>query len=86
MQKSDSFNTPIDNLKRTWGSTFVPRPRFGEFSNGVYSPGHMANMDSLGQGPEGSFMLGKTKCYPIESAIRWLKARVSTAKPPRVRK
>jgi hypothetical protein len=80
------FKNHIDNLRKTWGATFVPRPRFKEFSAGVYSPGHMANCDSKGIGPEGAFMLGKTKCYPIDSAIDWLKKQATCVKPKRVPK
>ena len=86
MLKKLSYLDNLDGLKRTWGSTFVPRPQFGEFSKGVYSSGFMANCDSAGTGPDGAFFLGKTKCYPVDSAIEWLKARATDKRMPAVKK
>ena len=75
MPHTHEYLDVIEKLKSKWPSTFVPRPRFAEFTSGLYSGGYMANCDSAGQGPEGGFFVGKTKCYPVESAISWLKAR-----------
>ena len=48
-------------------------PRFKELLG--YSPRTLANMDSLGQGPEKRIMLGNTVAYERESLIEWLEAR-----------
>ncbi len=83
---AEDFLTHIDNLKKTWNSTFVPRPRFSEFSCGVYSSGHLANCDSAGTGPKDAFFIGRVKCYPIDSAISWLKKQASATGPGRVKR
>ena len=54
---------------------FVSRkyPRFKELTG--YSPRSLANMDSLGQGPEKRIMLGNVVAYERKSLIEWLEAR-----------
>ena len=48
-------------------------PRFRELTG--YSSRTLANLDSLGQGPEKRIMLGNTIAYEKESLIRWLEER-----------
>jgi hypothetical protein len=53
----------------------VPRHGIGRF--GIpYSEGHMANLDSRGEGPAGALRIGNRVCYPRASLIAWLVSRV----------
>lgn len=54
---------------------FVARtfPRFRELTG--YSSRTLANMDSLGQGPEKRILLGNVVAYERESLIKWLESR-----------
>jgi len=49
-----------------------------------YSEGHMANQDSIGQGPPGAFVVGRKVVYPRASLIDWLLSRL-TEKPTKAR-
>jgi hypothetical protein len=66
----------IRQLAQKWPSTFVPRNQVREFTGGLYSGGYLANLDSLGAGPEGRFSIGRQTCYSVESLCDWLCARL----------
>jgi hypothetical protein len=55
---------------------FVPRGQVQTITNGLYTAGTMANIDSEGEGPEGAFYIGRKKCYPVDSFCEWLIARI----------
>lgn len=40
-----------------------------------YSEGHMANVDSRGEGPAGAITVGRKVCYPRSSLIDWFLSR-----------
>ena len=63
-------------LAEKWPSGIVPRKSVREFTGGLYSPGYMGNMDSLGIGPEGAFCIGRQKVYPKYPFVDWLIARI----------
>jgi hypothetical protein len=51
-------------------------PRHGIQKYGIpYSEGHLANLDSRGEGPTGAVRIGNRVCYPRVSLIEWLLAR-----------
>jgi hypothetical protein len=59
-----------------WPSPIVARDQVHLFTDGLYKPKHLANLDCLGQGPEGRIRIGKRKiAYPVESFVRWLEER-----------
>lgn len=64
----------FDELRERWQSSFVSRDQVPEFTGGAISKGHMANLDSLGEGPE-RFRLGRKIVYPVKPYIAWLIAR-----------
>lgn len=66
----------IRNAGERWTSSIVPRNGIDQFTGGVYSPGYLANCDSQGIGPEGSFYIGRQKCYPVDSLVDWLISRL----------
>ncbi len=62
-----------------WPSALVARTEIGAFTGGALNPKHMANLDSLGLGPE-SIRCGGRVVYPFESLIPWLEARTEKIK------
>ena len=62
-----------------WPTTILPRIKVPTFTGGLYSSGYMANMDSRGEGPEGSFWLGRQRVYPMDKFIEWLEKRLEVA-------
>ena len=50
---------------------FVPRKEVGELLNGIISPKTLANLDSLGEGPD-RFKLNGKVFYPRDSFVQWL--------------
>ncbi len=67
----------IRQAAEKWPSSFVARSKIKEFTGGLYSPGYLANKDSEGTGPKGSFRVGRQNCYPVQSLCDWLIERVS---------
>lgn len=65
----------LAQMEQRWPSAIVARSEIGKFSGGALSPGHMANMDCLGQGPQGRVRVGKRVCYPVKSLVQWLEQR-----------
>ena len=63
------------SLADSWPSSFVSRGEVGKFSGGLLHPRSMANLDSLGRGPEGKVSIGRKIAYPIESLIQWMEKR-----------
>ena len=64
----------FDALAIKWKSSFVARDQIEVFTGGLVSPGRMANLDCLGQGPS-RFRLGRKVAYPVGSLIKWLMDR-----------
>jgi len=66
----------IRKAAEKWPTTFVPRSGVKDITGGLYSAGYLANRDSLGDGPEGRFIIGRQTCYPVDSLIEWLLNRL----------
>lgn len=52
------------------------RSEVGRLTGGIIQPGTMANLDCLGKGPAGRFLIGGKICYERELFIDWLLSRV----------
>ncbi len=85
MQKLPTSSTPPSNpnaaaiirqAAEKWPTSFVPRNQVREFTGGLYSGRYLANLDSLGNGPEGRFLIGRQTVYPVDSLCNWLVARL----------
>lgn len=61
----------------------LARQSVGKLTGGIIQPGTCANLDSLGLGVEGRFLIGKKVFYSRDAFIKWLAARV---KAPQGRK
>ena len=68
----------LSGLADRWPSPIVARNQIGEFTNGLISERHIANLDSMGKGPRGRFKIGGRVCYTVESVIRFLEERSKT--------
>ena len=54
-----------------WPSAIVARQEIGKFSGGAISPRTVANLDSLGRGPE-KIQVGRKTCYRAIDLATWL--------------
>ena len=68
------MQTIFEELKTKWPSAIVARTEIGQFTGGAMSPGYLANLDSIGQGPP-RIRLGRKVAYPVDTLIEWLRAR-----------
>jgi len=61
-------------MQDKWESAVVARTEVSRFTGGLLSPAYMANLDSLGQGPD-RIHIGRKCCYPTHSLVEWLRSR-----------
>jgi hypothetical protein len=73
MPKDDIANV-FESMADKWKSGIVSRDQISKFTGGAISKGRMANLDSLGEGPE-RFRIGRKIVYPVKPFIEWLAAR-----------
>lgn len=65
----------LSHLAERWPSSVVAREKIQEFTGGAISPGRIANLDSVGQGPPGRIRMGRKICYPVNELVEWLERR-----------
>lgn len=53
----------------------VQRKEVGRLTGGLIFARSLANLDCLGQGPKGRFIVARKVCYPREAFLAWLQAR-----------
>lgn len=68
----------FDILKEHWKQPIVPRPKVGDFSGGMLNPKTMANMDSLGIGPQ-TLKYNKRVFYRVDHLLEWMEQRDKAA-------
>jgi len=59
-----------------WPSDFFTRETGVVFSGDSISVGHLANLDSRGEGPKGAFYQGRRRIYPKNNFIEFLISRL----------
>ena len=74
MDTTPSFHDMADR----WPSAWVARTEVEHFTGGIVSEKYLANLDSLGKGPEGRVRVGRKIAYPVLSLIKWLESRSQT--------
>jgi len=75
-KSTDVSNRPdLSFMADSWPSAIVSRTEIHKFTGGGYRSGTMANLDSKGEGPDGSFRLNRQVVYPVASLIEWLERR-----------
>lgn len=65
-------------LAASWPSPYVAREKIEEFTGGLITSKTMANLDSLGEGPEGRITCGRKVAYAVLPYIEWLEERSTT--------
>ncbi len=65
----------LSHLAKHWPSTIVAREKIREFTGGAISPGRIANLDAIGEGPPGRMKIGRKIAYPVDDLIHWLEQR-----------
>jgi hypothetical protein len=73
------FPPPLNDLKEKLIDEFplgVPRKYIGQATGRILHPRTMANLDSLGQGIEGRFKIGRHTIYPVDCIIRHIKKKI----------
>ena len=69
---SDVFQKMVDE----WPSAIIARTEVGRYSGGLLNPKTMANLDSLGQGPE-KVVVGRKVAYATKAMAEWLRGRTN---------
>lgn len=72
-----SVKPNLSLMAKNWPSPFVARHEIGNFSGGILNPKYLANLDSLGIGPQGRFKIGRKVAYPVSAVIAFLESRCS---------
>jgi len=65
----------FDKMKDHWPSAAVAQTSVGDFTGGLINPRTLANLNSLGQGPNGKYRLGRTVFYDIDFFVVWMRDR-----------
>lgn len=69
------METIFSELAAKWPSAWVARTSAKEFSGGLISEKHLANLDCANKGPAGRIRIGRKIVYPVQEFIKWLEAR-----------
>jgi hypothetical protein len=78
MIEKKSVRPALLKMLDKWPSSVVAREEIGRFTGGMIRPGTLANLDSIGKGPEGRFFTGGRKVvYDAEQFVLWLDKRSS---------
>ncbi len=65
----------LSSMAARWPSSHVAREKIGEFTGGIITPKTLANLDSIGDGPQGRITVGRKVAYPVTALITWLESR-----------
>ncbi len=67
----------FEEMVERWPSAIVARTEISAFTGGLMNEKYQANLDSQGDGPEGSFRNGRKVVYPVIPYVQWLARRSS---------
>ncbi|TKB25279.1 hypothetical protein FCL47_14575 [Desulfopila sp. IMCC35006] len=76
VEQAQAARDAIQEAANRWQGDFLTRPDVKRFTGGAISTGHLANLDSKGNGPEGAFYLGRKIVYPKNQLSKWLQSRI----------
>ena len=71
----------FQELMTRWKSPIVARTEAEAFTGGAMTAKYLANLDALGKGPEGRFLLGRKVVYPTVNFVSWLQGRAKRVEP-----
>ena len=77
MKSKITVTYDLNKLAEKWPSAVVAREKVSDFSGGILHPRRMANLDSLGEGPE-RIRVGRKIAYPVKSLVAWMQTRMET--------
>lgn len=69
-------NSCFDGILKAYPCGFIAREEIEKATGGVLSRKYLANLDSLGQGIQGRFRVGRKIVYPTIRVVEFLKSRV----------
>jgi hypothetical protein len=69
-------NLVLQKMAAKWPSELVARTEIERFTGGLCNRRTLANLDSMGKGPEGRLRVGRKICYPTSSVVRFLESRL----------
>lgn len=69
----------FSSMIEKWPSAFVSRDQVEQFTGGMIKSRYLANLDSVGKGPQGRVRCGRKVAYPTVKFVEWLEDR-STVK------
>ena len=69
----------LQKMVENWPSEIVARTSIKAFSGGLLNPRTMANLDSLGQGPDGVVKCGRKSGYIVRELVSWMRKRMQVA-------
>jgi hypothetical protein len=75
LKKRIAGKVDLSKLAEKWPSPFVARKKVDRFSGGTITPKYMANLDSMGKGPQGRIRIGRQVVYPVGELVKWLESR-----------
>jgi len=70
--RREKAESAIRKTAELWPSGIVARGEIPAFTGGAIAVGTIANADSRGEGPEGSFKIGRNKCYSKDPLVDWI--------------
>jgi hypothetical protein len=56
---------------------FILRPDLNRKTGGLLKSGHISNLDCAGKGIENRFKIGIVNAYPVDSVVKFLRAKMS---------
>ncbi len=75
-EKRQAAEDALRKAAENWPSEFFTRETGVVFSGESLSVGHLANLDSRGEGPRGAFYQGRRRIYPKNNFIEFLISRL----------
>lgn len=67
----------IKAIADRWKSNIVSRREVELFTGGAVTARNLANLDCKGEGPDGSFYIGRNRVYPVNAMVDWLISRAT---------
>jgi hypothetical protein len=62
-------------MAEKWPSPILARNEIERLKGGVVTRKYLSNLDCLGRGPKGRFLIGRRIVYPLGALVDWLQQR-----------
>ena len=74
---AESIEQALKRMSENWPSEFIARGKIEDFTGGMMTGKSVANLESKGEGPDGSIKCGGKAGYIKGPFIDWLRPRLS---------